>query len=181
MTKKYKDVPVCTFIAVSIILMFILINMQFISSNISCGTTFKKIFMSNFIHIEASHLISNLYALYSLSRVEQEMGIKSFIYLVIYLLLCNTLIEFIAKKIFPQLGCSVGFSGVLFGLITWEMSSKKSVDINLILSVILMVTSPNIQASLEGKEKKISLSGHIIGAISGIVGGLSWKYINNEM
>ena len=122
-----KDVPICTFIALSLILIFILFNAQVINA-IPCGDGIHDVFMSNFVHIDMTHLISNLFALYALSRVEKEMGFKPFIWLFIFLLIFNTLAEFIAKKIWKDMTCSIGFSGVLFGMMSWELLVKKKFD-----------------------------------------------------
>ena len=171
--KDPKKVSVSAFIAVSIIIVFVLFNVQVINA-IPCGKSFKDVFASNFVHVDASHLMSNLYALYALSRVEEEMGFKPFMWLLIFLLMFNTLAEFIAKQIWSDKTCTIGFSGVLFGIATWELVSKKTLDVQMILAIIIMVVGPSM------KGKNISLSGHAIGAVSGIVGGLLWKTINKD-
>ncbi len=166
-----KHVPVTTFIAVSIIVVFLLFNAQVITS-VPCGKTVYDVFMSNFVHIDAIHLIFNLYALYRISRVEQEMGFKPFIWLIIFLLIFNTIAELIFRNIWKKSKCSIGFSGILFGLFTWELMSKKEFDIKLLIITVLMVITPSI------KNKNVSLVGHAIGAVSGIVSAVIWKSIN---
>ena len=74
--------------------------------------------MSNFVHVDAAHLISNLYALYAISRVEEKMGFKPFIWLIVFLLSFNTLVHYMLRSVFKDMKCSIGFSGILFGLIT---------------------------------------------------------------
>lgn len=71
--------------------------------------------------------------------------------------------------------CSIGFSGILFGLFTWELVSKKKFDVEILIAMIIMVVGPSLRS------KKVSLSGHAIGAVSGIIAGISWKYINKEI
>ena len=85
------------------------------------------------------------------------MGFSSFIWLLIFLLIFNVLAEFAVRCIWKDLPCSIGFSGILFGLFTWELVSIKKLDIELLLAIVIMVAGPSIQ------NKKISLSGHIIG------------------
>lgn len=170
---NYKDVPVSVFLGISLVVVFLLFNTKVLNA-IPCDKNIHQVFMSNFVHIDAAHLIANLYALYALSRVEQVMGYKSFIWLIIFLLLINTLFEFISRKIWPSLKCSIGFSGILFGIMTWEIVSNKNLDVQIVLAIIVMTIAPSLQG------KNISLSGHAIGAFSGIVGALLWKAIHKE-
>ena len=145
-----------------------------ILSQIPCGTNINNVFMSNFTHIDLSHLMSNLYALYAISRVEKQMGFKSFFWLLVFLLIFNTLVTWLARVYIKNWKCSIGFSGILFGLLTWEISSQKSVDINIIISIVIMVVTPSLNST------NISLIGHTLGAISGVIGGLLWKYLVNK-
>lgn len=164
-----KNKPISVFIATSMIVLFLLFNAKVFV----CGEKIHQLMISNFVHADLTHLISNLYALYVISRVEQHMGFSSFIWLLIFLLIFNVLAEFTVRCIWKDLQCSIGFSGILFGLFTWELVSRKKLDIELLLAIVIMVAGPSIQ------NKKVSLSGHIIGAVSGIVAGILWKFINN--
>ena len=171
--KDFNDIPVSVFIAISMIVVYLLFNAKVLTA-LPCGKGIHEVMISNFIHLDAMHLVSNLYALYAISRVEQEMGLMPFVWLLIFLLVFNTLAEFFAKIIWKDLPCGIGFSGILFGLFTWELVSKKTVDLELILAIVIMVVGPSLQ------DKKISLSGHIIGALSGIFGGIIWKFFNKH-
>ena len=91
------------------------------------------------MYIDFYHLIGNLIAFYGLSRIEQNLGTKNFILLIVFLLVFNTIAETIIYKLFPCIKCSIGFSGVLFGLITWELIKNKQLDITLIASILFMV------------------------------------------
>jgi len=166
-----KDVPVSVFVALSMIVVYLLFNAKVVTA-LPCGKGIHEVFMSNFVHVDKIHLISNLYALYAISRVEQEMGFQPFIWLLIFLLIFNTLAEVVVKYIWKDFPCSIGFSGVLFGLMTWELMSKMKFDVELIISIVIMVVGPSL------RNNKVSLSGHAIGAVSGIIGGLLWGYIN---
>jgi hypothetical protein len=55
---------------------------------------------------------------------------------------------------------------------TWEIVAKKKFDVELLLAIVIMVVGPSLHS------KKVSLSGHAIGAVSGIVAGVIWKFIN---
>jgi membrane associated rhomboid family serine protease len=166
--EQFQDIPVSLFLAVSIVVVFALYLTTAIKS-IPCGKDVMSSFLSNFVHIEPSHLMANLFALYALSRVERDIGTKRFVTLIIFLLIFTTISEVIAYKLFPDMPCSIGFSGVLFGIMTWEIVTKKDVDLILIASIVGMVVLPSVQNS------KVSLMGHAVGAVAGVVGGLIWK------
>ena len=172
-TVNYKDVPVSVFFGISILLIFILYTTSVIKT-IPCGEGILNTFMRNFIHIDIYHIIANLFSLYALSRVEQKIGLQRFLILILFLLAFNTIIESAAKKVKPDLKCSIGFSGVLFGIMTWELITTKKLDLYLLLSIITIIILPSLQNS------KASLVGHAIGAVSGIIGGLIFKFIDQN-
>ena len=166
----FKKIPVSIFISTSIIVVFSLYLSTAIKT-IPCGKDIMSVFLGNFIHIDPYHLLANLFGLYSLARIEREIGTSKFIGLIVFLLLFTSIIEVALHKIYDKIPCSIGFSGVLFGLIAWEMVSKRELDFVLIISIILLVTAPSVN------NPKASFTGHAIGAISGIVGGILWKKI----
>ncbi|MCP3682258.1 MAG: rhomboid family intramembrane serine protease, partial [bacterium] len=103
--------------------------------------------------------------------VEINMGCNKFVALILFLLLFNTMSEVIINKIFKRMPCSIGFSGVIFGIAAWELVTNKGFDWIVLLSLGIMIAGPTI------KNPKASLSGHIVGAISGVVGAILWKKI----
>ena len=167
---QFKDVPVSVFLAVSIIVIFSLYTTTALKE-IPCGKDVMSLFYSNFVHIDVYHLLSNLFALYALSRVEVATGGKKFTALIVFLLLFNTLAEAAMYRIFKGLPCSIGFSGVLFGVAAWELVTNKGFDWMVVLSLIVMVAGPSIQ------NPKASLAGHAVGAIAGVVGALLWSKV----
>jgi len=170
MDKKvnFKQVPVSVMIAVSIVVIFSLYATTAIKE-IPCGKDVMTIFYGNFVHVDVYHLISNIYALYALSRVELSMGGKQFTGLIVFLLVFNTLAESLMHKMFKDLPCSIGFSGILFGVTAWEMATTQDLDWVLVSSLIAMIAGPTIQ------NPKASLMGHAVGAVVGVIGGLMWS------
>ena len=162
---NFKDIPVSIFIAVSLTVIFSLYLTTLIKT-IPCQKDLMSSFLSNFIHTDITHLSINLFALYSLARVERDIGPKKFIKLLIFLLVLNTIIETISYNIFPSIKCSIGFSSVLFGVMTYELVTTKNLDWMLLASIIGTVILPSL------KHQNVSLAGHSIGAVSGIIGGL---------
>lgn len=167
---QLHDIKVTNFLTVSIIIVFSLYLTSAIKS-IPCNNDVMSSFLSNFVHVDPYHLMANIFALYALSKVEREIGSKKFTGLVIFLLIFNTIAEVAVNKVFRDLPCSIGFSGVLFGIMTWEIVTKKDIDMVLISSIVSMVLLPSM------KNKKVSFIGHTVGAISGVIGGVLYKNI----
>lgn len=157
--QKYSDVKVSIFLSISIIVIFLLYVTNIIKS-IPCQKKLLSNFYSNFFHIEITHLISNIIGLYALSRIERNIGIKKFIKLIILILLFNSVFETILYILFPNMLCSIGISGILYGLITYEICTNKEIDYVLIIYIFSNIMIPY---------KNVSVSSHIIGAISGII------------
>ena len=172
--KRYTtQTPISTFIAICLIIIYLLFTANVVTA-LPCGKDIYQVFIRNFVHVDNVHLVSNLFALYAISRVEEQMGFQPFIWLVVFLIAFNTLAEYITCKLWKDMKCSIGFSGVLFGLMTWELITTRKVDLEVLLAIVLTVVVPSIG------NKKISLAGHSIGAVSGVIGGIIWKFINNE-
>ena len=167
---NFKQVPVSVMITISIVIIFSLYVTTAIKK-IPCGKDVMSIFYGNFVHIDIYHLISNIYALYALSRVELSIGSKQFTGLIAFLLVFNTIAESLMHKIFKSLKCSIGFSGILFGVTAWEMVTSRDLDWVLISSLLAMVVGPTIQ------NPKASLMGHAVGAVVGVIGGIIWSKI----
>lgn len=168
---KYKKKYVSVFIAVFMIIIFSLYTTKAIVS-LPCDKNMTDIFLNSFIHIDSFHLFINLYTLYTFSRIEILLGTKKFFMLITFLLFMNTIFKNIMHKITNKIPCSIGFSGVLFGIMSWEIVTNKGFDINTASSIMLLVILPSLQL------KNISFTGHFIGAISGIISGLLFNKIS---
>ena len=171
---QFKNIPVSVSIAILIVIIYSLYLTKAIKS-LPCHNDLISIFYGNFVHIKISHLAVNIFALYALSNVERDIGARRFFALLIFLVIFNTLIEFILRKIFKSLPCSIGFSGILFGISAWELVTTKEFDILLIMSILAMVMVPSVEDS------RASLVGHSIGAISGVIGGLIWNKLGPKL
>lgn len=73
---NFKDIPVSVFLAVSLTVIFSLYLTTLIKT-IPCQKNIMSSFLSNFIHTDITHLMVNLFALYSLARVERDLGPKN--------------------------------------------------------------------------------------------------------
>ena len=159
---QIKNIPVSVFLAVTVIVIFSLYITNLLKS-IPCEKNLGVIFVNNFIHIDIYHLIGNLLGLYSLSRIERTLGAKKFSILISSILIISSLLEIITYRLFPSIPCGIGISGLLFGLMTWELVIVKNLDFTLLLSIIFTVIIPSL------KSKNVSILGHISGVIAGII------------
>ena len=161
---------ITNFIIIILFIIFSLYRTLFLTS-LPCKKNLLSVFLSNFVHIDFYHLIANLFVLYSLIRIELEIGFKKFFFLITFLTLFNTILELFYFKLYPTSKCSIGFSGVIFGLLTWELVKNKKLDFTLLAYIIMIVIAPSVN------NPQVSLSGHAIGAFSGIISGILYNKI----
>ena len=110
-----------------------------------------------FIHVNAPHLLFNLAAFYQIDRLiaDQQATVVSLIIMV------NATIDYLVYGL-GYSHCSIGFSGVIFGLITYLYLRQKISASDLIKNLsILLVPSMLIP--------NISFIGHLEGIISGFL------------
>jgi membrane associated rhomboid family serine protease len=116
------------------------------------------------MHMEWPHLLSNLFGLFVLSRVEKDVGSAWFLVLLATIAAVAVAIEKLVKsqtKI--KVPCSIGFSGVLIGLAAWEGLVRQKWETSALLATAGMVIGPSLS------NPRASLTGHAFGAIAGIV------------
>ena len=120
----------------------------------------QKLF-SPFFHFDGFHLFQNCITFYNLRFIETIISQKEYIKMILFLIILNSIIWNILSEIF-FIRLSIGFSGVLFGLLTiFPTDSFFGFPINkyfypfLILSLMQIIV-PNV-----------SFMGHFIGIISG--------------
>ncbi len=148
-----------------IIINFVLIRIlpTLCNKNLSNMESLTRALGRNFVHGNLNHLLTNVYALFSLSRIESDIGSKKYVILTVLVLLLATMMEYVVSWYFPGLPCSVGYSAVLFGLSAYELVKTKSLNKNTIAALIYMVIYPTLQ------NRKASLLSHGFGAISGVL------------
>lgn len=161
--------PISSFLSIILIIIFLLYTTSIIKS-VSCSNDVLTIFYNNFVHTDFSHIVANLVSLYALSRVETKLSSKKFILLIIYLLIFNTVLETFANRLF-NMPCTIGFSGVLFGILAFDSFAFNTIDTYLVLSIVLQVLLPSFTV------KNVSFLGHAIGAFSGILAAVILKYL----
>lgn len=164
---KLTRIPISSFIATILIIIFLLSFSTLLKIE-PCNKDFLSSIVSNFLHMDIIHLIFNLYGLYILSRLEVEVGSTHFGIILVFIVLINTFIEILLHKLI-NLPCSIGFSGILYGILTYELiSENKQVSYDIALIVIYDIIASRF-------DKRISLISHFIGVVSGILVGLLMK------
>jgi rhomboid domain-containing protein 1 len=142
----------------SIILFLYLIENKFIQ-HIACS----------FFHVDIPHLLMNCITLFSFKTIEQNSH-KKYIILLLYFLVVNALLWYLIDVLYGG-EFSIGFSGILFGLLTLYPSDELyGIRINPIYfpPALLMLTQLLIPSA--------SFIGHLIGIISAYI----YVYLRNQ-
>lgn len=165
--KKVVQRPVTAFVTTILIVVMLLYSIGLLK-DLQCGKTVINGLNRSFIHADWQHIMGNLFAFFVMSRIEANHGSKFFAILIAQILALETIIELMARQFF-DLNCSIGFSGVLFGLVAWELINDKDLDLALFLGLGAMVVAPSME------NNRASLVGHFIGALSGVIVGMYYK------
>lgn len=166
-----------TFIVI-ITLVLIQISQEFSTtatgSFIDCDdTSYLRQLYHSLTHGNLLHLAINLYTFYQLSILETQLGSKNYFILLIAILFLSSGIYLLMNKLLygNKIVCSVGFSGVLFGLIVWSRfimnGSFNTTDMKMLLVLLILPTLRNPQ---------ISFMGHLSGLLAGLI---LWPILSN--
>ena len=130
-----------------------------------CGNDVVSIIESQFVHVNFVHLASNLLALWYLVNIEHTFGSARFAALVVAIAVVSSVVD----SVIGHRGCSIGFSGVVFGLFAWSALTTTGSKLRNI-AVVAMLLVANIGP-------RVSLRSHAIGAASGAVIALCYNAI----
>ena len=149
---------------VSILIIFILVFVQFgeIGSPNCLDKSYNQYIYRSFMHQDLNHLSTNIFTLWNLSELEKEFTALQFIYIVTFLLVASTAIHFLMDKITRTKNCAIGFSGVLFGMLVFQLG-KQGFDIITVGQMVLLLVLPSLTRT------NISFTGHLSGVIAGIL------------
>lgn len=127
-----------------------------------CSNTLANGIQRSFIHGNTSHLVGNMISFYYLSTLEEQIGSGNYLFLLGVILSITVLLEYSLDNTF-NIPCSVGFSGILFALLTYQYSKNKNLNMGMLASVIISVLEPSL------KDPRASLIGHGVGALTGLI------------
>lgn len=135
-----------------------------------CENTLIQRTESNFVHVSFAHLAVNLWSFWVLSSIETRIGSSKYLGLILTILGISSFAEFLISKARKNDKCSIGFSGVLYGLVAWDLVSKKGkIDWEIITSLGAMLIMNSVT------KKNVSFQGHAVGALTGLGMGLIAK------
>ena len=155
------DNPVTSFIIILLISIHLyqLIDKPIIIYNMK-NLFLQKIF-STFIHLDGFHLFQNCITLYNLRFIESMTSSKEYIKMILFLIVINSIIWITMSELL-FIRFSIGFSGVLFGIITiYPQNSFFGFNINKYIFPFVMLAFMQLIAP------NVSFMGHFIGIISG--------------
>ena len=132
----------------------------------------------SYYHANLSHLIANGVSFYGLSSIEKMIGSGSYFIAIIFISVVSSLLLYFYHKMIPSRKVyTVGFSGIVFGLIVVYLSLMGgSMGLNiagLIITILPQIVVPGI-----------SWEGHICGIIAGIIYVAIFrpkKFLNNKL
>ena len=145
----------------------ILVAVFFLRPGVDCTNSLLSTAQREFIHIEPYHLVLNLYALYRISHLEGVVGSPKFAVVTALMVVASTVATHLLTKVLP-IKCSIGFSGVLLGLMAYAFvtQSEKMTLLPVVYLALSSVGGPNV-----------SVSGHLIGIVCGTLIGVASRLV----
>jgi hypothetical protein len=152
---------VLSFIAVILVIVYILVVTS-ILKDFACQKDFLSNLLSNFIHTDLTHLLSNLYGLYIISRIENKIGPKNFVILLVLITFLNTVFETLLYRV-SNVPCAIGFSSIIYGFYLWDIAYFKTkfeyrIIISMLFDIIVGVFN-----------KKLAIVHHLLGMLAGVI------------
>jgi len=144
-------------------------------TELPCGPGWLEAFKRNFVHVDLTHLAANLVSFWILSRIELAKGSKHYAALILVLLVLFTTGEVLLHLGQGPQKCAIGFSGILFGLLAWEIVTNHA-NLNGQLFVGLLLTL----VGTSFKNPKASLQGHALGVAVGLLAGFGTRIIQSR-
>jgi len=151
-----NDKKVSLYIALINIIVYFLYKIE-LFKEIPCQDDLISNIQRDFIHIKFTHLLLNLTGLYVLSNIEKIIGTDKFLKLLVFIIIITSLIE----TQFYNSYCSIGFSGILYALLAYQMLILKKIEVDVIIVLILLHFT---------QDGVTSNSFHLIGFLTGIAG-----------
>lgn len=152
--------PVFYVVALVLIVVYFFVQPQL--DGVPCGDSLGHAVQRPLLHGNTQHLMANLFAFGTLAALETRNGSTSFGLLVLFLFTVVVLLDLIMPASIDS--CSIGFSGVVLGLLVWDGFEKGMYSFNTatLLSLAWVLLAPVMSNS------RISFWGHLYGIIAGL-------------
>lgn len=162
-------------IIVAIILLVTFFFPEFgLVGTVDCFDKSIKQYMTNsFHHGSITHLLANMLSLFQLSALEEHYGPVKFTIILVSLLILSNVIHYFM----PDQSCTIGFSGVLIGLIVFDkfLNNGWLFDITMIQSIVLLLLLPYFG------NRKVSIFGHLSGVLAGLLLGYVFQFFGIDL
>lgn len=143
----------------------LLLLSHFVLGKPNCDKDFNNYIYRSFLHGDYNHLLVNVLSLWNLVNLERELETQKFITLMLFLIVASSGIHFIIDKITGTKRCAIGFSGVLFGMIIYQIGLKGFKTESLAeIGVLLLMPFAS--------QTNVSHIGHLSGVIAGVLASL---------
>jgi membrane associated rhomboid family serine protease len=131
--------------------------------DVPCEDNIGHALQRPWLHVNWSHLLANLVAFWALIEIERRMGSGAFALLLAFLFLTVVLMDLVMPSSIDK--CSIGFSGVVLGLVIWDAFDRGALafDWAAILAILWIWIGPVLQ------NPRISLWGHLYGILAGLI------------
>jgi len=152
--------PITTFIIVLLFSFHLYQNINGLHI-LNIKNKFLQRILSTFYHVNNFHFLQNCLSLYNLRFIELMTSSKEYAMMILFLTISNSVIWNIVRE-FMFIQFSIGFSGVLFGIITiYPQNYFFEFKINKYLYPYMMLMFMQIIVP------NASFFGHLVGIISG--------------
>lgn len=170
---EIQKVPITVGLAICLVSIYSLYASNTLT-NPPYGTDPLSLTYRNFVHLDFVHLMSSLFALYTISPVEVYLGSKRFLSLLTFLVVFTTIVDVILYSIMPNISRTTGLSSILFGILTWELTTYQRFNFEIGSAIFALIA----QKTLNDPSSSLILFG--TSAISGIIGGIIWKTLDKS-
>lgn len=158
---KYRPVSIVLGVALSVVFGLYRGN---VVQGIDCGNNVGAAIVRDFTHVDIMHFIVNMASFAYVSGVEAREGSVKYLAVVGGILILSALAT-VGLTAMLNLRCSIGFSGVVLGLMAYGLVTSDLKQFWIPLAYLLLV-------SVLPTSSNVSISGHLIGLGAGSIIGL---------
>lgn len=123
-----------------------------------CENTLKNAVIRQFLHGSTVHFTSNIFVMMDVSaNIMNKITVGKFVILILLIFVLCVLMDWMFYH-----ECSIGLSGVVFGLVTWLMLSNRGISKRVAIDLGVLLYPSVINS-------KISFGGHAMGIVAGAI------------
>lgn len=132
-----------------------------------------RLFTSMFLHFGIVHIISNMYALYSLgTSVEYMFGSGRFLFIYLFSGFCGNLFTYLVEKQTRHYSVSAGASGAIFGLMGVYLMLALLPQFRSYVPVRSVLVNLGINLVVGLTNRQINMKAHLGGLFGGMIATL---------